>query len=222
LELGDNELRLPHGESAANHDVGKLMLVATWQLAHGHGRTRREQAESHIGLHDRIQGLDEHQASKHPAFVAAESSCNGGLRQVILAVQGPDQPGFLELGKPASVVQRDEQDLGLGPVDLDNAGAKRGKAERASGAYTLEAIDDLQLPTGVEHAERVELAMPLERPAHGFERRGLAEAQRRELVAEVGEVDVTLVVVGVVHAADCTTGEVSAAMVMRDARPDPG
>ena len=71
-----------------------------------------------------------------------------------------------------------------------------------------------------EQVERAELAVTLQRAAHGGKGRGVAQAQGREAVAEVGEVHVALVVFRGLHAADCTTAEGSAAMVMRDTCPD--
>ena len=73
-----------------------------------------------------------------------------------------------------------------------------------------------------EHAQRVELAVPRERSAHRLDRGGIAEPQRREAVAELGEVEVTLRLVGGLHAADKTTAGAPAAMVMRDAPPARG
>jgi hypothetical protein len=154
--------------------------------------------------------------------VAAQPRGDGRLGQAVVAVQRPDQPPLLELGELAAVVQRDQKDLRLGPVDVRDAGSERAKAQRTRGAHALEAIEDLELTLLGEHAQRLELAVPRERSAHGLERRSLAQPQRREAVAELGEVNITLLVTGGLHAADESIREVCAAMVMRDALPDPG
>ena len=127
-QLGDEELGLPDGQAAADHQPGEVVLVATWQLAHRHRRSRRQQAEPYVGLHRRVHRLDEHQAPEHPALVAAQPSGDGGLRDAVVPVQGSDQPRFLELGQPAPIVQREQQDFGLGPVDAGDPGAERASS----------------------------------------------------------------------------------------------
>ena len=115
--------------------AGEVVLVATWQLAHRHRRPRREQAEPHVGLHGRVQGLDEHQAPEHPALVAAEPSRDGRLRQVVVAVERPDQPRLLELGEPAPVVQRQR----AGPWPPPRRRRRRGRGACASRARARRA-----------------------------------------------------------------------------------
>jgi hypothetical protein len=58
-----------------------------------------------------------------------------------------------------------------------------------------------------------------ERAAHRLESRGVAQPQGREGLAQLAEGDVTLVLVGGRHAADCTIVAASVAMLMRDTSP---
>jgi hypothetical protein len=86
-------------------------------------------------------------------------------------------------------------------------------------ARALEAIHEFELSTVGEHGDRIDLAVAREGSAHGFDRRGVAEPQGREAVAKRGEVEGVGVGVGAVHAADCTIGGASVAIIMRDGRP---
>lgn len=61
--------------------------------------------------------------------------------------------------------------------------------------------------------------MARERAAHRFDRRGVAKAQRREALAELGAVDVTRGIAGARHGANCTIVGPCEAMIMRDTRP---
>jgi hypothetical protein len=53
--------------------------------------------------------------------------------------------------------------------------------------YALEAVEDLEPVAGREHEDRRELPMKRERPSHRLDRRRLADAERTETLAEVGE-----------------------------------
>jgi hypothetical protein len=116
-------------------------------------------------------------------------------------------------------VKRRELDLGAHHVNVGDARPERPQAQGARGAHALEAVDDLELPTLDEEAERADLAVTRKRPAHGLERRSVTQPQCCEALAELGEVDVMRRVVGVRHAADCTTTAASPAMLMRDTSP---
>jgi hypothetical protein len=219
-QLGDEEPGLPHGEPAADHHLRGALLVATWQLPHDHRRARREQAEPDVGLHRRVQPLDEHEAAEDPALVAAEPRRDRRLGEVVVAVERADQPPLLELGEPAPVVQGHEQDLGLDEIDVGDAGAEQAQAEGARGAHALEAVEDLELPLRREDAQRLELAVAQERAAHGLDRGGVAQTQRREAVAEVAQLDLTLVLAGGLHEPDESTSDGSDAIMARDTVPE--
>lgn len=125
--------------------------------------------------------------------------------------------------RPRLVVQREQLNLGLRRVDSRDVGAQvRQPSARAARTRLKPFVRILESASCREGTERIELAVPRERAAHRFEGRGVAQPKGREAVAELGEVDVTLVLAVRLHAVDCTTRGAAEAMVMRDARPEYG
>ncbi|MEO7734891.1 MAG: hypothetical protein ABIY55_28305 [Kofleriaceae bacterium] len=88
----DQRFGLPEREAATHHHRARCMLVATWQPAHRDRRPRRDQPEPHVGLHERIKRLDQHQPAPDPARVSLHPPRDLGLRQLILAVERAHQP----------------------------------------------------------------------------------------------------------------------------------
>ncbi len=58
-------------------------------------------------------------------------------------------------------------------------------------AHALEAVEDLEHARVEEQRQRAELPMTLERSTHRRERYGIAQAQRREPLAQRRDLDVT-------------------------------
>lgn len=147
----------------------------------------------------RVESLGEQQTAADPALVSTEPVRDRALRKPVVAVEGAHEPGLLELGEPATVVQRGHEQLGLDGVHVGDAYAHGGPPEGASGAGALEAVDDLEATAVRERGQRIELPEPRERAPHGLERGGLAESQGREPLAENADLDLALIARRDVH-----------------------
>jgi hypothetical protein len=84
-------------------------------------------------------------------------------------------------------VERGDLDFGVDDPDAAGLGNEVVPPERARRVYALEAVEDLEPVAGREHEDRRELPMKRERPSHRLDRRRLADAERTETLAEVGE-----------------------------------
>jgi len=98
-------------------------------------------------------------------------------------------------------VQRAEAELGVDRAEVIDAREQCGPAEGTRGANALEPIDDLQAGLRREQRQRRELAVLLERMAHAGQRGGLAEPERREALAERGDLHGAQLDVGRLHVA---------------------
>jgi len=173
----------------------------------------------HLALHFGVERLDEHEATPHPALVPAEQARDLGLRDVVLAVERAHEPRLFELREPTSVVKLAQPELRVDRADRDDASTERRPAERARGAQSLEAVDDLEPLCRREEHERRQLPVLLERAAHRRERLAVAEAQHGEALAERVDLDQLRVGDGLGHACTSSTPLPTRTRVMRDGPP---
>ncbi len=186
-DLGDEELGLAHREPASDHDRRGLVLVATWQPGDRDRRSRREEAEPNVGLNRGIERLDEQKPPAHPALVAREAPRDLRLREAVVAIERPHEPGLLDLREAAPAVDRGDLDFGIGDAHAARLGDEIGPSEQARGVDALEAVEKLEAIADGEHDDGGELPMERQRATHRLDSGRLANAERGETLAEIGE-----------------------------------
>lgn len=186
-DLRNEELRLPNGEPAANHDRRRWSLVATWQRCESDRRARREHPQADVRLNGQIQRLDQQEAPADPALVPLETASDLALREPVLPVERAHEPGLLELGETTTIVERGDLHLGVGDVEILDRHAERPVAKNPRRVEPLEPVDDLERLTLAERDDRGDLPVPRERAAHRLEHAGVAKTERTEPITEGGD-----------------------------------
>ena len=135
----------------------------------------------------------------------------------MVAMEGADNPRFLQHGQSAARVQLAHLNGRVDDVELRDDGAKIAKPEPARGAQPLEPVEDLDRAVLLERAHGRELAVLFERSSHRSQRGSVREAKGREVLAEIGDGHESLGIGGGAHDAEPTTTGSSRSMPVRDA-----
>ena len=183
-------LRLLDGQAAAEHDIGRATLVATWQPGEDACGARREQTQPNVGLQRVVERLREQEPATNPGLVAAEELADLRLVERVVAIQGADEPRLLQLGQAGAVVEQPERHLGRGRVIGDHVRAQRAESELTRRVQALEAVEHLERAgRAAVGRHRGQLSVTPERHAHLAHGARAAQPQPAQAVAEIVERD---------------------------------
>ena len=188
-QLIDQPRRLPRGQATPRDHLRRELLVAARQPPDLPRRGGRQQPQPDVRGDVLVEPLGQHQPPAHPALVASQQLGDLRLREPIVAIEGAHEPRLLEVRERLSRVASPQEQLGGRAADLVDLGAQRRPAQRTRPDQPLETVDDLDRSRVPAAHDRDELAVARQRPLELTQQLGRSQPERRQLLAQLRQLD---------------------------------